>query len=103
MDEIMQSVCALAQDQYGNYVIQVLKFSSYASIIDWRMKSFVPRILVCPVILALDANPKILVFICQNPLNMKDNQGRSSLCTRSIWKLCHSFSFYLSKSIEYER
>ncbi|KAJ6986847.1 pumilio [Populus alba x Populus x berolinensis] len=65
MDEIMQSVCALAQDQYGNYVIQVLKFSSYASI-DWRMKSFVPRILVCPVILALHANPKILVFLSKS-------------------------------------
>ncbi|XWS07986.1 hypothetical protein CRYUN_Cryun41cG0038100 [Craigia yunnanensis] len=26
MDEIMQSVCTLAQDQYGNYVIQVSKF-----------------------------------------------------------------------------
>lgn len=25
MDEIMQSVCNLAQDQYGNYVIQVFK------------------------------------------------------------------------------
>lgn len=24
MDEIMQSVCILAHDQYGNYVIQVL-------------------------------------------------------------------------------
>ena len=23
MDEIMQSVCMLAQDQYGNYVVQV--------------------------------------------------------------------------------
>jgi len=23
MEEIMQSVCTLAQDQYGNYVIQV--------------------------------------------------------------------------------
>lgn len=26
MDEIMQSVCILAQDQYGNYVIQVFSF-----------------------------------------------------------------------------
>lgn len=25
MDEIMKSVCTLAQDQYGNYVIQVCK------------------------------------------------------------------------------
>lgn len=26
MDEIMQSVCTLVQDQYGNYVIQVFQF-----------------------------------------------------------------------------
>lgn len=25
MDEIMRSVCMLAQDQYGNYVVQVYK------------------------------------------------------------------------------
>lgn len=27
MDEILQSVCMLAQDQYGNYVVQVFLFS----------------------------------------------------------------------------
>ncbi|XVE75391.1 hypothetical protein DITRI_Ditri12bG0090600 [Diplodiscus trichospermus] len=32
MDEIMQSVCTLAQDQYGNYVIQVSKLSSESSL-----------------------------------------------------------------------
>ena len=26
MDEILQSVCMLAQDQYGNYVVQVSKY-----------------------------------------------------------------------------
>jgi pumilio RNA-binding family len=31
MDEILQSVCLLAQDQYGNYVVQV-------SVIHYRME-----------------------------------------------------------------
>lgn len=26
MDEILQSVCSLAQDQYGNYVVQVCTY-----------------------------------------------------------------------------
>jgi hypothetical protein len=26
MDEILQSVCMLAQDQYGNYVVQVCSY-----------------------------------------------------------------------------
>lgn len=29
MDEILQSVCMLAQDQYGNYVVQVCFFCSF--------------------------------------------------------------------------
>jgi hypothetical protein len=29
MDEILQSVCLLAQDQYGNYVVQVSAMFSF--------------------------------------------------------------------------
>lgn len=38
MDEIMQHVCDLAQDQYGNYVIQVLKSSLYliSICVEWK-------------------------------------------------------------------
>lgn len=35
MDEIMQHVCNLAQDQYGNYVIQVLKIQVFSQNATW--------------------------------------------------------------------
>lgn len=46
MDEIMQSVCMLAQDQYGNYVVQVCNFFLIQSVLSYVMgvgvgKSFV--------------------------------------------------------------
>lgn len=31
MDEILQSVCMLAQDQYGNYVVQVCRYTYFKS------------------------------------------------------------------------
>jgi hypothetical protein len=46
MDEIMQSVYTLAQDQYGNYVIQVSKIFQLIqhACIDWQVKFFAPKI-----------------------------------------------------------
>jgi len=81
MDEIMQSVYTLAQDQYGNYVIQVSKIFQLIqhACIDWQVKFFAPKIWVCPVKVTLHANPKIFIYICQSPLNMIDKQGRSNL------------------------
>jgi hypothetical protein len=45
MDEIMQSVYTLAQDQYGNYVIQVSKIFQLIqhACIDWQVKFFAPK------------------------------------------------------------
>lgn len=82
MDEILGTVSMLAQDQYGNYVVQVLNFSDYFSLFLLLVTTIVEICVDDSHILFTFNNYlfiKICCFILYHPVNMSSEVGSSHM------------------------
>jgi len=73
MDEILQSVCMLAQDQYGNYVVQVCCISCwFLLIIRWSL------------LVILFSNLRVCTFQCSKTPILSQMTSHSCLSTSPL-------------------